>query len=231
MNLIRTIAFSLLFYGVSVPMVLGAPLAALGGTRALRGYAHGWARFMRWAARAAAGIRIDVEGAPLSQPALYVAKHESYYETLDLALRLHAPAVVLKRELLRIPIWGWAARRYGVIPVDRSASAKALRSMMRAGHAATAEGRSVLIFPEGTRVRPGEAPPIKSGFAGLYRALGLPVVPVAVQSGHVWSREGRMRRGTVRLHFGAPIPPGLPRADVEARVQAGINALADQPRR
>lgn len=226
----RTIAFQLVFYGISVPIVLGAPFVALFGKRALRGYAHLWARFMAWCLEWIVGVRIEVEGAPLPGTALYAAKHESYFETLEIARRLHAPAIVMKRELLKIPVWGWASRRYGVIPVDRSASAKALRAIMKAGAAAQVEGRSVLIFPEGTRVRPGERPPVKAGFAGLYRALGLPVVPVAVQSGHVWCRSGRMRRGTVRIRFGEPFPPGLPRAEAEARVYAGINALDEGER-
>lgn len=185
---------------------------------------------MRWCLEWIVGCRIEVEGEPLPGTALYAAKHESYFETLELARRLHAPAIVMKRELLKIPVWGWASKRYGVIPVDRSASAKALRAIMKAGAAAQAEGRSVMIFPEGTRVRPGEQPPVKAGFAGLYRALGLPVVPVAVQSGHVWCRSGRMRRGTVRIRFGEPFPPGLPRAEAEARVHAGINALDEGER-
>ena len=138
---------------------------------------------------------------------------------------LRAPAIVLKQELARIPVWGWAARRYGCIAVDRAGSATALRGMMREAKAARATGRSVLIFPEGTRVPPGERPPIMPGFAGLYRALALPVVPIALDSGRVWPRRGLKRSGVVTIRFGAPIPPGLPRTVVEAQVHAGINVL------
>ncbi|MFZ5747099.1 MAG: lysophospholipid acyltransferase family protein [Pseudomonadota bacterium] len=228
--MIRTILFQLVFYGGSIPIVLGAPVAALFGSGALIRYAHVWAGFLNWCVRHIAGARVEVEGAPLDTPALYVGKHESYFETLELARRLHGPAVVMKRELLKIPVWGWSSRVYGVIPVDRTASASALRAIMRAGTAAKAAGRSVMIFPEGTRVSPGTQPELKSGFAGLYRALALPVVPVAVQSGHVWARSGRMRPGTIRIRFGDPIAPGLPRAEAEARVHAGINALDEATR-
>jgi 1-acyl-sn-glycerol-3-phosphate acyltransferase len=222
---LRTLLFALVFYGLSVPIVLIAPLAALFGSGALIAYANGWAGFQAWAARWILGIRVRVEGEIPPGPVLFAAKHESMFETLELARRLGAPRIVMKRELTRIPVWGWCSRIYGVIPVDRQASAKALREILREGGKARAEGRSVMIFPEGTRVEPGDAPPLRSGFAGLYRTLGMPVVPIAVKSGHVWPRRAPKRPGVVTLQFGAPIPPGLPRQQAEALVHAGINAL------
>lgn len=222
---LRTIAFSLFFYGLSVPMVVAVPLVALMGTRAIRGYADFWTLLMRVSARALLGIRTEVEGTLPDGPVLVAAKHESLFEALELTRLLRQPATVMKRELTAIPLWGWAARRYGVIVVERSANARALRAMMRDARAALAEGRSVLIFPEGTRVAPGEQPPLRSGLAGLYKMLAIPVVPVAVQSGHVWPRRGAKQAGTIRFRFGTPIPPGLPRAEMEARVHAGINAF------
>jgi 1-acyl-sn-glycerol-3-phosphate acyltransferase len=131
----------------------------------------------------------------------------------------------MKRELSEIPVWGWSARRYGMIVVDRAASASALRGMMREARETLAGGRSVLIFPEGTRVDVGEAPELKSGLAGLYRMLGLPVVPIALDSGKVWPRKGPMKPGIVTMRFGEPIPTGLPRPELEARVHAAINEL------
>ena len=122
-------------------------------------------------------------------------------------------------------LWGPVARLYGVIGVDRDAGARALRDMMARGKAAAAEGRPVIIFPEGTRVPFGEAPPLRPGFAGLYRALGLPVVPVAHDSGNVWPRGFVKHPGTIRFKVGEIIPPGLKRAEVEARLHAAINAL------
>jgi len=222
---LRTILFSIFFYGLSVPIVLGAPLAALIGRQQLRAYANAWISLMGWSARTILGIETRVEGAIPSGPVLFAAKHESIYEALELTRMLGAPASVMKRELVNIPIWGWCARRYGVIVVDRAANASALRLMMRDADAALAEGRSVMIFPEGTRVAPGEAPPLRAGFAGLYRMLKLPVVPIAVRSGHVWPRKGPKRPGVITFHFSEPIPPGLPRAEVEARVHRAINVL------
>lgn len=229
MNTVRSALFALFFYGVSVPVVLLAPVSALFGAGALRAHAHGWAWLLRGSARWILGIETRVEGDIPDRPVLFAAKHQAMYETLELARLLHAPAVVMKRELARIPVWGWCARRYGVIVVDREASAKALRGMMREGKAAIAEGRSVLIFPEGTRVAPGETPPLQSGFAGLYRMLGLEVVPVAVRSGHVWPRRGPKRPGVLTLRFLDPIPAGLPRAEIEARVHAAINRFEREP--
>lgn len=225
MNWLRTILFSILFYGLSVPIVLAVPFSALFGTGALRSYVHGWANVMHASARLLLGIDYRVEGTLPQGQALFAAKHQAMYETIMMVRVLSAPAIVMKQELAAIPVWGWAARRYGMIIVDRAASAGALRHMMRDAKAALAEGRSVLIFPEGTRVRPGETPPLKAGFAGLYRMVGLPVVPVALDSGKVWPRKGPKRPGIVTLRFGEQIPPGLPRAEIEARVHAAINVL------
>jgi 1-acyl-sn-glycerol-3-phosphate acyltransferase len=222
---LRNIVFGLVFYGVSVPIVLGAPVAALFGTPFLRRYCMGWTGYGVWCARVILGIHIRVEGEMVAGPALYAAKHESMFETMALANYLGTPAVVMKQELGQIPAWGWAARRYGAVIVNREASAKALRRMMTEAQGALAEGRSILIFPEGTRVGVGETPPLRSGFAGLYRVLKLPVVPVALDSGRVWPRKGLKRPGVVTMRFFPPIPPGLPREQVEDDTHVAINAL------
>ena len=135
------------------------------------------------------------------------------------------PIIVMKKELADIPLFGLLTRRYGVIPVERSAGAKALRNLVEEGNQAIATGRPVIIYPEGTRVRVGETPELKSGFAALYRALGLPVAPVALDSGRLWGRGFVHTSGTVTIKIGETIPPGLPRREIEARVHAAINAL------
>jgi 1-acyl-sn-glycerol-3-phosphate acyltransferase len=127
--------------------------------------------------------------------------------------------------LADLPLFGRITRRYGVIPVDREAGAKALREMLADAKAAAATGRPVLIFPEGTRVTPGTTPPLRAGFAGLYRARGLPVVPVALDSGLLFGRGLNKRGGTVHFRIGEVIPPGLKRDEIEARVHAAINVL------
>lgn len=225
MEALRTILFSIVFYGLSVPMVLLAPLVALFGRTPLRAWCNAWAQALGWWARVFIGIERRILGNIPEGPVLFAAKHESLYEAIDLTGFLGSPATVMKRELAQIPVWGWCTRRYGVIVIDRAASAAALRGMMREAKAAREEGRAVLIFPEGTRVAVGEAPPLVAGFAGLYKALALPVVPVAVRSGHVWPRKGAKHAGTVTYVFGEPIPAGLPRREIEARVHAAINSL------
>jgi 1-acyl-sn-glycerol-3-phosphate acyltransferase len=134
------------------------------------------------------------------------------------------PAVFVKAELAKLPLWGWVSFKWGNIPVERAEGAKALRAMRKAALERSAEGRPLVIFPEGTRVPHGSAPPLQSGFAGLYKLLGLPVVPVAVISGPIYHRRWK-RPGTVIMRYGEMIPPGLPREEVEARVHAAINAL------
>jgi 1-acyl-sn-glycerol-3-phosphate acyltransferase len=230
-TLLRNVVFAIVFYGVSLPIVLFVPFSALFGKRALVAYALGWAGFHRWCVRWLLGIRMRYEGPRPSGQVFYAGKHQSLAEPIDLVYDLGAPAVIMRREFARIPIWGWAAKRYGVILVDRAASSSALRHMMREAEAARASGRSVMIFPEGTRVEPGERPDLKSGFAGLYKMLRLPVVPIATDIGTLWPKGGLKRAGTAIFRFGEPIPPGLPRAEIEARVHEAINALDQNPSR
>jgi 1-acyl-sn-glycerol-3-phosphate acyltransferase len=222
---LRTLLYRLVFYAGSVPIVLGVGPAALFGKRAVMWQAHQWARLQRWCARTILGITTRVEGVVPEGQYLFAAKHQAMYETTELQLILRGPAMVLKRELTRIPVWGWATRLYGSISVDREASAKALRQLMTEGAALRARGRSVIVYPEGTRVLPGESPPLRSGFAGLYKALNLPVVPIALDSGRFMPKKGLKRPGVVTMRIGEPIPPGLPRKEAERRVWEAINAM------
>jgi 1-acyl-sn-glycerol-3-phosphate acyltransferase len=164
------------------------------------------------------------EGAPTTVPALFAIKHESMFDAIDCPVFLHQPVPFAKAELFRIPGWGRAARAYGTVPVVREQGATALRMMISEAKRYSGEGRPLVIFPEGTRVPHGQVAPLRSGFAGLYKMLGLPVVPVAIDSGRTYGGLWK-RRGTITVRFGEPIPPGLPREEIEARVQHAINAL------
>ena len=226
MNLVRSTLFALLFYPGSLVASLLALPALVIGDRSLRRVVHGWAAFHRWAAGSLLGIRTRIEGRLPEGTVLVAVKHQSMYETGEMVQVLSEPVIVLKRELADLPLWGRAAQRYGMIPIDREGGAAALRRMLKAANQAVAAGRPIVIFPEGRRVLPGEQPPLQPGFAGLYRSLGLPVVPVAIDSGKVWPRRSFVKRpGTVTMRFGEPIPPGLPRQEIEARVHAAINGL------
>ena len=226
MNLLRSLIFTPIFYlGSAIIVIIGVLLLPFGKKAAI---AVGliWARFHYWCAHTFVGIDTRIDGEFATVPTLYALKHESMFETAEVLRLFRDPVVVFKHELLSIPGWGWIARKHGVIAIDRDAGAGAVRALLTAAKRVRAEGRNVVIFPEGTRVPHGEAPPLKAGFAGLYKALGMPVVPIAMDSGRVWPRRSFIKRkGVVTFRFGEAIPPGLPRDEIEARVHAAINAL------
>ena len=225
MRLLRSLLFAAIFYPGTFLWVLAGIVASAFGDRSTQAVVLSWVELHRWLTAHLLGIGVRVEGGVPPGTYLIAVKHESMFETIEMVCLSRVPVIVIKRELADIPLFGWLTRRYGVIPVDRSAGAKALRSLVGEGKAAIASGRSVIIYPEGTRVAHGRSPPLRPGFAGLYRALGLPVVPVAVDSGRIWGRGLVKRRGTVTFKVGETIPPGLPRDEIEARVHAAINAL------
>lgn len=230
LTFVRSLLFALLFYGLTLPLLLVALIASFAGHRPLVSAAQFWAWMHRLLARAVLGQRVVIDGHLPADAQFVVVKHESMFETLDMVCLFGRPVVAAKRELLDIPVWGRVARAYGLIPVDRKAGASALRAIRAKALAAMAQGRTVIFFPEGTRVAHGEAPPLKAGFAGLYAVLGVPVVPIAVDSGRLSPRNGFLKRaGIITYRIGEPVPPGLPRGEAEARVHAAINALNPPP--
>jgi 1-acyl-sn-glycerol-3-phosphate acyltransferase len=229
-HLLRSIAFTLVFYAGCVVLVPGALLAGLVSRTGLFAGAKLWAGWFVWCSRWICGVRLQVEGEIPPGPHLFALKHESAYETFLTLWLFTRPAVVMKAELRAIPVWGITAARHGSIFVDREGSATMLRAMMKAARAAVDDGRPVLIFPEGTRVAVGTSPPLASGFAGLYKMLKLTVVPVAVDSGRAWPKAFIKRPGVVTFKLMPPIEPGLPREEIEARVHSAINSLQGQVR-
>ena len=225
MQLARSLLFALIFYPGTLLFVLAGIVASAMGTAPMRSVVHSWAEFHHRLAGWILGIRTQVSGELPAGPLLIAAKHESMFETIEILRVASTPVVVMKRELAKVPLFGWLTRRYGVIPVDRDAGAKALRELLAQGRAAAASGRPVVIFPEGTRVPHGHPAPLGAGFAGLYRAIGLPVVPIALDSGKLWTRGLLKKRGTISFRIGEVIPPGLKREEIEGRVLAEINAL------
>ncbi|MCB5426569.1 1-acyl-sn-glycerol-3-phosphate acyltransferase [Altererythrobacter sp. CC-YST694] len=223
-NVVRSLAFYAVFYGVTVLFLLAAMAALPLGPERFRKVPDAWSAFHRWCVEHILCIRVVEEGQRPEGPAFYAFKHESFFEAIDIARSLHRPAPFAKEELFRIPLWGKAARAYGAVPVAREQGAKALRFMLSEAKALAATGRPLAIFPEGTRVPHGKPAPLRAGFAGLYKVLGLPVVPVAVNSGPLYHRLWK-RKGTIVLRFGEAIPPDLPRKELEERVGAAINAL------
>lgn len=225
--LIRSVLFALVFYPGSIFVVGAAALMVPFGERATIRGARNWALFHRFCARWILGIRTQVIGTLDAGQALYIFKHESMYETVETLALFKKPVVVMKQELLDMFGWGYAARAHGSIGVDREAGATAMRRMIAQAKRAKDSGRPIILFPEGTRVPHGERPPLRAGLAGLYKILGLPVIPVALDSGKVWPRGFVKHAGVVTIKVGEPIPPGLSREEIEARVHAAINVLND----
>jgi 1-acyl-sn-glycerol-3-phosphate acyltransferase len=223
-RVIRSVLFYAAFYGGSIFFVLTAVLVALLAPRGVRPVPDAWARFHRRCVTHLLGIRVREIGVKPGGPVLYAIKHESFFEAIDLPNMLDHPVPFAKEELFSIPGWGRAASAYGAVSVARTEGAKTLRKMVAEARGFAATGRPLAIFPEGTRVPHGARPPLQAGFAGLYKLLGLPVVPVAVDSGPLYQRRWK-QPGTITLLFGEPIEPGLPREEIEARVHAAINAL------
>jgi 1-acyl-sn-glycerol-3-phosphate acyltransferase len=225
-SLLRSIIYTVVFYLGSVVYTVASFVSIPFGRPVIYYAPRGWAQFHYWCMRWLLGIRVVVEGTLPQTGAIVAFKHESMLETTEVLRLFDRPAVVFKAELLNIPLWGPAALAHGVIPVARETGATALRRMLKAGREAIAEARPVIIFPEGTRVPHGESAPLRPGVAGLYKALNLPVVPVALDSGRLWPRRGFVKHaGIVTFRVGETIPTGLPRDEVESRIYAGINAL------
>lgn len=220
----RSLLFYVAFYGGSVIFVLGSLALMSIWQDGFRAVVRGWAGWHRLCARILLGIRVELES-PLFKPGvLYAIRHEAFFEAIDLPWLFNLPVVFAKAELMAIPGWGKAGARYGLISVEREAGARALRTMLTEARRLIAEGRPLIIFPEGTRVRHGTRRDLQAGFAGIYKLLGLPVIPVAVDSGPLYHRKWK-RSGVIRYRFAEEIPAGLPRDEIEARVEAAINAL------
>lgn len=164
-----------------------------------------------------------------TEAAIFASKHQSAWDTLFYMILLPGPALVMKRELFRIPLYGWYARHAGMIGVDRRGGARALKHLIRGAKSALKGGRSVVIFPQGTRTAPGTRGPYQVGVAALYRGLDQPIVPVAVNSGLFWGRRAFLKRpGTILIEVLPAIPTGLDRDDFMAELERRIETATDR---
>jgi 1-acyl-sn-glycerol-3-phosphate acyltransferase len=222
---LRSFAFNVGWYlGTAAIAIVGLPLL-LAPRRWVVAWAKVWIVFVLWWLRVTVGLThrvIGVENLPKG-PVIIACKHQSSWETLAFTLLFDDVAIVLKRELLFIPVVGWAMARAGNVAVARGDGAVALRGMVKQAKAVIADGRSIVIFPEGTRVAPGDQKPYQVGTAALYRQLGVPVVPMALNSGLFWGRRKFVKRpGTITLEILPPIPPGLKRDAFMERLRGEI---------
>lgn len=223
MIVLRSVLFQFYFALLSVVLCLAFTPAFLCPSQwAARGIDI-WGRATLWGLRVICGLTYEVRGAEhiAHGPALYAGKHLAMWDTVVLPVILKYPALVLKRQLLSVPFYGWYALKSGMIALDRSAHATALRSLVKQARARSAEGRPIAIFPEGTRKGIGAAPDYKPGVAALYGQLDIPCVPFGLNSGVYWT--GALRRpGKIVIEFLPPIAPGLKRRDFMATLETAI---------
>jgi 1-acyl-sn-glycerol-3-phosphate acyltransferase len=231
-QVLRSLAFVLLFYLWTVVIAVGCTPILAGPSRWSLAMFHFWGRGIV-VLLGVAGVRVEVRGREHipAGPALVAPKHQSMFDVFAQFTWLPASVFVMKKELNLIPWFGWYAAKVGTIDIDRSAHANALRKMVREAKALFARNRQVVIFPEGTRKTPGQPPDYKPGIAALYRELAVPVHPVATNSGEHWPSRGFLirRPGTIVFEYLEPIPPGLKRAEfmriLQDRIETRSQAL------
>ncbi len=240
MRLVRSLLYVVWLYLTMVAIGLVGIIARLVHSRAIFWAQKAWSQAALWGLAPIAGVRVKIEGRQ-NLPAgamLLAAKHQSQLDTIVPFVLFEDAAFVLKQELLKTPVFGWYVANAGHIPIDRTASAAALKAMLRAARPARDAGRAIIIFPEGTRQKAGDVGEYKPGVAALYRDLNVPCVPVALDSGRSWPPSGfLLTPGDVTFKILAPIPPGLARDDFMARLQETIETesaallAAPQPKR
>ena len=225
---VRSLIFLPVFYGGSTPIIIATFIGAWLFPRSIHYMAQFWSRYHYLCARFILGIKVEVKGEIHNKPLLYVFKHESMFETIDLLRHFDKPVVIAKKELLVIPLWGWIATKHGLLGIDRDGGGAAMRKIIKQGKRAIAEGRPIVIFAEGSRARHGEQPELQTGFTGIYKLLGLPLVPVALDSGILAPRDTFVQKSGVITYAVQPeIQPGLDRDEIRDRVHKAINMLND----
>ncbi len=236
MTFLRSAVFNLFFYVLTFFMACWGVWLRWRRPGQVLAYAKFWAGLMLEGARRICGLKLEVHGIehlPRLGPALIASQHQSAFDTLVWMTLLPRPAYVLKRQLTRIPLFGPMLLAAGMIPIDRGGGPAALRALVQQTQKAVAEGRQVIIFPEGTRLNPGERGKLQPGIAAMAAATGLPIVPVLTDSGRLWGRRAfQKRRGTIRIVVLPPLPADLPRAELMARLAAlfhgGLEAVVDK---
>lgn len=229
---IRTALFYPLFIGQTalVAIVIGTVALISGRTKLSWGLAVYWCRSSLVLLRALTGVRTKVSGAENIPPGgcIIAAKHQSDWDVFAIFPYTGRPAYIVKKELMRIPFFGWAARSLDCIEVDRKRGAEAIPLMMAQAHAAIERGCRIVIFPEGTRKAPMAKADYRQGIARLYAELKVPVVPVALNSGLFWGRNSPVIwPGTAEAKFLEPIEPGLPSDVFMARLKKAIETDSD----
>ncbi|MGJ5175769.1 lysophospholipid acyltransferase family protein [Bradyrhizobium oligotrophicum] len=222
---LRSLLFNILFYPNFVFWAVVALPTLVMPRKALLRVANWWAQSNILLMRIVCNIRVEYRGVEKipTGPLIVAAKHQSMWETISLLHFFDAPFFVLKRELLRIPVFGQYLVKANMIAIDRGSGARALKQVMRRAAEEVNRGRQFVIFPEGTRRPVGAPPDYKAGVALIYADCGVPCLPVALNSGLFWPRRTFLRYpGTLVVEFLDPLPPGLPRDEFMRRIETVI---------
>ncbi len=233
MTTFRSLAFNVVFYLWTLIAAIATLPLLLGRYRSAQWTLNTWARVVTWLLRVVGGVTVEVRGSEHipAGAALVAPKHQCMFDIFGTMAVLPAPCYVLRKELMRIPVFGWWAWKGRMVVIDREGGAKALKKMLADARARLAEApRQIVIFPEGTRGKPGKAGDYQPGVAALGRYLDMPCVPVALNSGAHWQKGGlALKPGTIVFEFLEPLPAGLKRAEfmreLEDRLEAASNAL------
>ena len=227
MIIIRSVVFNVLFYLILVPYLMVAMPTLLLPRWGIIRLAQHWGRVNLHLLRIVCGITVEWRGLEKipAGACLVAAKHQSVWETFALLTVFRDPTYILKRELLWLPLFGWAAWRARMIPVDRGGGKPALAAMAAHVRDALAAGKQIIIFPEGTRRPAGAEPKYKYGIAHLYGEGIAACVPIALNSGLFWPRRQFLRYpGTITVEILDPIAPGLPIDEFFERLQRDLEA-------
>jgi 1-acyl-sn-glycerol-3-phosphate acyltransferase len=222
--MLRALAFNLFFFGLTTLLSITSVPVRMFAPHRIYAYARAWCGMVLGGARRICGIHVVITGAehlPAGGAALLACQHQSAFDTLVWMTLLPRTSYVVKQELTRIPLFGPLLGLAGMIPVKRDAGAAALRALVQATMEARDAGRQIVIFPEGTRVAPGERVALQPGIAAIAARLDLPVIPVATDSGLRWGRRAfRKIPGPIHLALGPPIPAGTRRAELLHNIEA-----------
>jgi 1-acyl-sn-glycerol-3-phosphate acyltransferase len=227
-----SLIFNIAFYAVTAAWsIFGYTCLMTSHPDRLILFGRSWARVVIRMLRVICGIHVRITGlehVPRDGPALIASVHQSAFDTAIWML-LPRPSYVLKKELLKVPLFGALMRPSGMIVVDRRAGARAIRDLIRDGRRARDDGRQVVIFPEGTRAQPGATHVIQPGVAALASAMGVPVIPVATNSGEHWGRNSFLKiPGLIRIAVGPPLPANLPRAQLVQAIEIAWRELEEK---
>jgi 1-acyl-sn-glycerol-3-phosphate acyltransferase len=229
--LLRSLLFNICFFGWSLlASVIFIPLF-IWSTPVAQKVGQPWALVTLWLARRICGLSYEIRGREHISygPVIYASKHQSAWDTVIFLVLFASPAYVLKRELLRIPGWGWYLWRMKMIAIDRSGKTSSMKHMIRQSKDALNAHRQIVIFPEGTRKKPGDPPAYHPGVVALYSQLHVPVIPVALNSGVYWGKDAFTKRpGKIIMEFLPAIEPGLEKQDFNQQLQTAIETASTQ---